>query len=103
MESTMAVFFLAATAVGGVVYVFLYPILSGERKAEQRMANVAKADVVTRATRGPQKSRRDSVEATLKEFEERIKKNKNVPLAVKIAQAGLTWSKQQLLITISLK
>jgi len=91
----MAVFFLAATAVGGVVYVFLYPILSGERKAEQRMANVAKAEAVTRATRGPQKSRRDSVEATLKEFEERNKKNKRVPLAVKIAQAGLTWSKQK--------
>jgi tight adherence protein B len=92
---TIAVFFLASVAVGGVVYVFLYPILSGQRKAEQRMANVAKAEAVTRATRGPQKSRRDVVEATLKEFEERHKKNRRVPLAVRIAQAGLTWSKRQ--------
>ena len=93
--SMIAVFFLASLAVGGVVYVFVYPILSGERKTEQRMAHAAKADVMTRATRGPQKSRRDSVEATLKEFEERHKVSKSVPLAVKIAQAGLSWSKQK--------
>lgn len=98
MDSTMAVFFLAATAVGGVVYVFLYPILSGERKAEQRMANVAKAEVVTRATRGPQKSRRDVVESTLKELDERHKKTSRVPLSVKIARAGLSWSKQQYML-----
>ncbi|MEP7032161.1 MAG: type II secretion system F family protein, partial [Pseudolabrys sp.] len=85
----------ASLAVGGVVYVFLYPILSGEKKAEQRMASVAKTDAVARTTRGPQKSRRDSVEATLKEFEERHKKSSRVPLAVKIAQAGLSWSKQK--------
>jgi tight adherence protein B len=29
-------FFLASVAFGGVAWVFLYPILSGERKAEQR-------------------------------------------------------------------
>ena len=95
---TLAVFFLATTAVGGIVYVFLYPILSGERKTEQRMASVAKTDTVTRTSRGPQKSRRDTVEATLKEFEERHKQSKRVPLAVRIAQAGLTWSKRQFYI-----
>jgi HEAT repeat protein len=63
----MAVFFLAALAVGGVAYVFVYPILSGERKAEQRMASVAKVDTVARVSRGATKSRRDSVEATLAE------------------------------------
>ena len=46
----MAVFFLAATAVGGIAYVFLYPILSGEKKTEARMASVAKAEVVSRAS-----------------------------------------------------
>ena len=91
----IAVFFLAAVAVGGIAYVFVYPILSGERKAEERMASVAKAEVVSRATRGPQKSRRDVVETTLKELDEKHKKNKSVPLAVKIAQAGLSWSKRQ--------
>lgn len=91
----MAVFFLASLGVGGVVYVFVYPILSGERKTEQRFASVAKTEPVTRAARGPQKSRRDSVEQTLKEFDERHKSSKRVPLSVKIAQAGLTWTKQQ--------
>jgi tight adherence protein B len=94
----MAIFFLAAVAVGGIAYVFLYPILSGEKKAEQRMASVAKADVISRASRGPQKSRRDSVETTLKELDEKHKKNRSVPLAVKIMQAGLSWSKKQFMI-----
>ena len=91
----MAVFFLASLAVGGVAYVFVYPILSGERKAEQRMAYVAKTDTMAHVSRSSTKSRRDIVEATLKEFDERRKSNKRVPLAVRIAQAGLTWSKQK--------
>jgi tight adherence protein B len=90
-----AVFFLAAVAFGGIAYVFIYPILSGERKAEQRMASVAKPEVVTRTSRGTQKSRRDSIETTLKEFDDRQKKDKRVSLNVKIAQAGLAWSKQK--------
>ncbi|MBI3705569.1 MAG: type II secretion system F family protein [Rhizobiales bacterium] len=93
---SIALFFLAAVAIGGVAWVFVYPILSGERKAEQRMASVAKNQAVTRTTRGvSQKSRRDVIETTLKEFEERNKKNRRVPLATRIAQAGLTWSKRQ--------
>ena len=92
---TIAMFFLASVAVGGVAWVFLYPILSGERKAEQRMANVAKAEPAARVTRGHQKSRRDIIETTLKEFDERHKKSKRVPLSVRIAQAGLFWSKRQ--------
>ena len=84
--------------MGGVVWVFVYPILSGERKAEQRMASVAKADAVTRTPRGHQKSRRDSIENTLKEFDERHKKNKRVPLSVRLARAGLSWSKRQFVI-----
>src|SRR5664280_3116337 len=92
---TIAMFFLASVAVGGVAWVFLYPILSGERKAEQRMANVAKAEPAARVTRGHQKSRRDIIENTLKEFDERHKKSKGVPLSVRLAQAGFSWSKRQ--------
>ena len=95
---TIALFFLASVAVGGVAWVFVYPILSGERQAEARMANVAKAEPAARATRGPQKSRRDVVENTLKELDERHKKSKSVPLFIRIAQAGLSWSKQQFFI-----
>jgi tight adherence protein B len=91
----IAVFFLVSVAFGGVVYVFLYPMLSGEKKAEARLQSVAKTEPLVRAARGPQKSRRDTVEATLKDLEERHKKNKRAPLSVRIAQAGLSWSKRQ--------
>jgi tight adherence protein B len=92
---TIALFFLASLAVGGVAWVFLYPILSGERQAETRMANVAKAEPQARAARGSQKSRRDVIENTLKEFDERHKKSKGVPLSVRLAQAGFSWSKRK--------
>jgi tight adherence protein B len=91
----IAVFFLASAAVGGVVYVFLYPILSGERKAEQRMASVAKAEPVARTARVQTKSRRDVLENTLKEIDDRHKQQKRVPLATRITQSGLSWSKRQ--------
>ena len=95
---SLAVFFLAAVAVGGLVWVFLYPILSGERKAEKRMESVAKATPAARTSRGAQRSRRDVVESTLKEFEERQKKNRKLPLSVRIEQAGLKWSKNQFMM-----
>jgi tight adherence protein B len=91
----IALFFLATVAVGGVAWVFIYPLLSGERKAEQRMANVARAEPSARATRGQQRSRRDVIENILKEFEERHKKSKSIPLSARISLAGLTWSKNQ--------
>ncbi len=92
-------FFLASVTVGGLAWVFVYPILSGERKAEQRMATVAQTTTAAaRVSRGAQKSRRDSVESTLKELEERNKKQKSLPLSVRIQQAGLSWSKRQFLI-----
>ncbi len=92
---SIAIFFLAATAMGGVAWVFLYPILSGERKAEQRMASVAKSEPVVRSARTNQKSRRDSVETTLKEIDERHKRQSRISLSTRIEQAGLTWSKRQ--------
>jgi len=91
----IAVFFLVAVAIGGVAYVFIYPSLSGERKTEQRMQSVTRTEPLARVARGPQKSRRDVVESSLKEFEERRKKSKSVPLTVRITRAGLSWSKRQ--------
>ena len=38
----MALFFLVAVAIGGVAWVFLYPILSGEKKAEKRQETVVR-------------------------------------------------------------
>ena len=94
----LAVFFLVSVAIGGVAYVFIYPVLSGERKAEQRIRNVASSDLTVRAARRPQKSRREDIETTLKDFEKRQKKRKNVPITVRIAHAGLSWSRRQFVI-----
>jgi tight adherence protein B len=97
----IAMFFLAAAAVGGVAWVFLYPMLSGERNAERRMQNVAKSDRVaskTAAARIAPKVRRDQVEESLKQLEERRKKQKSPPLAVRLDQAGVAWSKRQFMI-----
>jgi tight adherence protein B len=94
----MALFGMVATAIGGVAYVFIYPLLSGERKVEQRRASVARAEPVARVTRTQQRSRREQVEETLKEIDVKAKKPKSLPLAMKIAQAGLSWSKNQFLM-----
>jgi tight adherence protein B len=93
------IFLMAAVAVGGVVWVFVYPLLSGERKAEQRMASVARAEPVPqRAARGGTKSRREQVEVSLKHLEARQRAAKRVPLTVKIARAGLTWSSRKFIV-----
>ena len=59
----IALFFLVTVAIGGVAWVFVYPVLSGERKAEKRQATVAQAAPVGRAgpARMAQKNRREQV------------------------------------------
>jgi tight adherence protein B len=96
----IALFFLASAAVGGVAWVFLFPLLSGEAQAEKRMANVAKPDrIVAKAPgRASPKLRRDQLEEMLKELEARRKKQKSPPLSVRLEQAGLSLTKQQFLI-----
>jgi tight adherence protein B len=94
---SLALFFLVAVAIGGTAWVFVYPVLSGERKTEQRLASVAKAEPVARVGRQAQRARRDTVENTLKELEQRHKKGR-VPLRVRIAQAGLKWSVRQFVL-----
>jgi len=95
-----ALFSLVAIAIGGIAWVFVYPILSGERHAERRMASIAQAEpVAARTRRGAPKSRREQVEGTLKGIEEREKKAKRVPLAIRISQAGLSWSKRRFIMT----
>lgn len=95
---TLALAFMAAVAIGGVAWVFLYPLLSGERKAEQRRASFARSEPVARRAERGQRSRRQQVEDSLKEVEERSKKAKRVALTTRIAQAGLSLTKQQFII-----
>jgi len=94
------VFALVTLAIGGVAWVFVYPLLSGERHTERRMASVARAEpTAPRPTRAAQRSRREQVQGTLKEIEDRQKKAKRLPLAARISQAGLTWSKRRFFLT----
>jgi tight adherence protein B len=93
---TLALAFLAATAIGGVAWVFLYPLLSGERKAEARRASIARSEPPSvRQAEKSQRSRREQVEGSLKELEARRQKDSKVPLSVRISQAGLDWSTQR--------
>jgi len=92
-------FFLVSIAIGGVAWVFVYPFLSGEKNAERRMASVARSEPIARPTRATQKPRREQIEGTLKQIEERRRKASRPPLSVRLTQAGLDWSKRRFLIT----
>jgi tight adherence protein B len=97
---TLAIFILVGLAAGGVIWVFVYPILSGERQAERRQESVTRSEPAARVATGraAPKVRREQVEESLKELELRQKKAKNLPLPIRISQAGLSWSKRQFII-----
>jgi tight adherence protein B len=95
----IALFSLVATAIGGIAWVFLYPILSGERTAERRRQTVARSEpTTTRVSRGAQKTRREQVEESLKDLEVKNNKSKKPPLQTRIQQAGLSLTKQKFLM-----
>jgi tight adherence protein B len=95
----LALAFLAATAIGGIAWVFIYPLLSGEKKAENRRASVAKPEpAAKRQAERTQRSRREQVEGTLKDLEARRQKESRVPLNVRLTQAGLSWSVQKFMV-----
>jgi tight adherence protein B len=94
----LALTFLAATGIGGLAWVFLYPLLSGERKAESRRASIAKPDPTTRTVDKNQRSRREQVEGTLKDLEARRQKEKRLPLSMRLTQAGLDWSTKKFMV-----
>ena len=94
----LALAFLATAGIGGLAWVFLYPLLSGERKAQSRRASVAKAEpVAARQTQREQRTRREQVEGTLKDVEARRAKDK-VTLSARLTQAGLNWEPRKFMI-----
>jgi tight adherence protein B len=94
----LALAFLAATALGGVAWVFIYPLLSGERKAENRRASVAKPEPAARQADKNQRTRREQVEGSLKDLEARGQKERRLPLSSRLTQAGLDWTPQKFMI-----
>jgi tight adherence protein B len=96
---TLALGFLAASAIGGVAWVFIYPMLSGEKQAENRRAAVSKPEpTAKRQNDKTQRSRREQVEGSLKELEARRDKQSRVSLSVRLSQAGLDWSTRKFMV-----
>lgn len=94
----LAMAFMAFVAVGGLAWVFVYPSLSGEKKAEARRASLTRSEPATRNVDRTQRSRREQVEGSLKEVEARRQKEKKVALAIRISQAGLDWSDKKFMV-----
>jgi tight adherence protein B len=95
----LALAFLAAAGIGGLAWVFLYPLLSGERKAQGRRASISRSEpVAARQTQKEQRSRREQVEGTLKEVEARRAKDSKVTLSTRLTQAGLDWEPRKFMI-----
>ncbi len=96
---TLAIFLLTTFCAGAIAWVLLYPYLSGEKEAEKRMLSVAKpGQASSKISSRAVKTRREQVEASLKDLEERRKKSNSPPLSIRLTQAGLSWSKQQFYI-----
>lgn len=99
-KSQLAIAFLVMVAVGGVTYVFLYPYLSGSKRAEKRQ-QVFAAPVAARTVErvaNNQANRRDQVAQSLKELESRQKARNKLTFEMRIAQAGLDWDRRKFII-----
>ncbi|MGI9419930.1 MAG: type II secretion system F family protein [Geminicoccaceae bacterium] len=90
---------MAALSMGGIAYVILYPFMSGEAKANKRMAKVSTGAkgrdgrAAARLESEGKDQRRKQMQKTLKEMEENQKrKKKKVTLAMSLAHAGLQIS-----------
>ncbi len=93
---TLAIIGLAVICAGGLAYALIYPLMSGEAKADKRREAVAQtAARPIRAKVDDVSAKRASVEDTLKELERRQKNSSRPPLQTRIAQAGLTWSNRK--------
>jgi len=89
--------FLAAAGAAGVAYVFLYPLLSGERRAAKRHKALVQARPNPRVDRVVAVNRREQIAQSLKELEARESARNKMTLEQRIAQAGLHWNRTRFL------
>ncbi len=83
---------LAALALGTVIYVFAYPYLSGEKKAEKRISGVTEnraARIATKSADDVAATRRQAVSETLKGLEDQQKAKAKLTLRLRLQRAGL--------------
>ncbi|MBR2120314.1 MAG: type II secretion system F family protein [Pseudomonadota bacterium] len=93
----LALAFLSAVTVGGLAWVFVYPLLSGEKQAEKRVQSFARTEPALRID-DRSRTRRVQVEDSIKELEQRLAESKKISIETRIAQAGMSWTKQQFMI-----
>ncbi len=94
----LALAFLSAVTVGGLAWVFIYPLLSGEKQAEKRRASFTTTEPALRGGDDRMRVRRVQVEESMKDLERRLAETQKLSLETRIAQAGLSWTKQQFLV-----
>jgi tight adherence protein B len=86
---------LTMITAGGLVHVFIYPYLSGDIKAEKRQAALRPLAAKRGAERQADAARRrKQITESIKELELRGKRKKQ-SLETRIAQAGLSWSRNK--------
>ncbi|TXM93566.1 pilus assembly protein, partial [Methylobacterium sp. WL122] len=90
LQLAVGLVFVTALALG---YVFLMPLMMGERRAAQRLRTIS-ASATGSAIRGVSVNRREQVAKTLGEIEAKAKGAAKVTLELKIARAGLAWSQR---------
>lgn len=92
---------LAAGGVGAVVYVMVFPYLSGEKRAEKRIEGVARARAGRTGGRSNSEelvNRRKNVQETIKELEKRQKAKNKLTIRHRLERAGLEISPRQFYI-----
>lgn len=98
----IALAFLTSVTIGGLAWVFLYPLLNGEKKVKQRQAALSRTDPSPRSEERAVRSRRVQVEESMKEVEQRLKESQKLSLSMRITQAGLSISNQKFIIASAL-
>ena len=90
---------LSLAVASSAAYFLLFPFLSGETKGEKRQAQLLSRKPAARSERQMDSvARRKQVADSLKELEQRSAKKKRRSLEIRIAQAGLSLSKQNYFI-----
>lgn len=94
----LLMFLLGATSVGGLLYALFEPRFSYEARLKKRLGLAAGApSQAPRQTGGAGKSRKRSIEETLKQIEEKQKENAkrgaSTSLTQRLRQSGLGWTR----------
>ncbi len=104
LDPTMvAVMVLMVGGIGGLVYLLVFPFLSGEKKVEKRAANFSietsrNKRSMAKLNASDATKKRQKVQATLDELDEKHKEAEKVTLHMRIIRAGMEVSNEQFII-----